>query len=184
MAKTGKRERRKEQRIVPHAVAHIRTTFNNTQITISDPDGNVLAWSSAGRSGFKGQQAKAVHCLARLHDYGTGLMTYATDYDDSFPPALWLHADPDDAAYVHRFGWSEILWSYVYKEEIRQRDNFPVQRNVEGRQWAKYLLWADRRRSARACPGSQIQCRGTGSTALRASRPYARPQARCRPRHP
>jgi len=86
------------------------------------------------------QQAKAVHCLARLHDFGTGLMTYATDYDDSFPPALWLHADPDDTAYVHRFGWSEVLWSYVYKEEIRQRDNFPVQRNVEGKQWAKYFL--------------------------------------------
>jgi len=56
MAKTGKRERRKEKRNVPHAVAHIRTTFNNTHITISDPDGNVLAWSSAGRSGFKGSR--------------------------------------------------------------------------------------------------------------------------------
>jgi len=52
MAKTG----RKEKRIVPHAVAHIRATFNNTQITISDPDGNVLAWSSAGRAGFKGSR--------------------------------------------------------------------------------------------------------------------------------
>ena len=55
MAKTEK-ERKKERRIVPHAVAHIRATFNNTLITISDPDGNVLAWSSAGRSGFKGSR--------------------------------------------------------------------------------------------------------------------------------
>ncbi len=55
MAKTA-RERKKEKRIVPHAVAHIRATFNNTLITISDPDGNVLAWSSAGRSGFKGSR--------------------------------------------------------------------------------------------------------------------------------
>jgi small subunit ribosomal protein S11 len=55
MAKTTK-ERKKEKRIVPHAVAHIRATFNNTLITISDPDGNVLAWSSAGRSGFKGSR--------------------------------------------------------------------------------------------------------------------------------
>ena len=55
MAKTAK-ERKKEKRIVPHAVAHIRATFNNTLITISDPDGNVLAWSSAGRSGFKGSR--------------------------------------------------------------------------------------------------------------------------------
>ena len=52
MAKTG----RKEKRIVPHAVAHIRATFNNTQITIADPDGNVVAWSSAGRAGFKGSR--------------------------------------------------------------------------------------------------------------------------------
>lgn len=55
MANTG-RERRKEKRIVPHAVAHIQATFNNTLITISDPDGNVVAWSSAGRSGFKGSR--------------------------------------------------------------------------------------------------------------------------------
>ena len=55
MAKTAK-ERKKEKRIVPHAVAHIRATFNNTLITISDLDGNVLAWSSAGRSGFKGSR--------------------------------------------------------------------------------------------------------------------------------
>ena len=55
MAKTA-RERKKEKRIVPHAIAHIRATFNNTLITISDLDGNVLAWSSAGRSGFKGSR--------------------------------------------------------------------------------------------------------------------------------
>jgi small subunit ribosomal protein S11 len=55
MEKTAK-ERKKEKRSVPHAVAHIRATFNNTLITISDPDGNVLAWSSAGRSGFKGSR--------------------------------------------------------------------------------------------------------------------------------
>ncbi len=56
MAKTQRRERKKEKRNVPHAVAHIQATFNNTLITISDPDGNVLAWSSAGRSGFNGSR--------------------------------------------------------------------------------------------------------------------------------
>ena len=56
MAKTIKKERKKEKRIVPHAVAHIQATFNNTLITISDPDGNVVSWSSAGRSGFKGSR--------------------------------------------------------------------------------------------------------------------------------
>lgn len=60
MAKAGKKDRkggkRKEKRIVPHAVAHVQATFNNTLIAISDPEGNALAWSSAGRIGFKGSR--------------------------------------------------------------------------------------------------------------------------------
>ena len=50
----GKDRRKKEKRIVPHGVAHIKATFNNTLITISDPEGAVVSWSSAGRIGFKG----------------------------------------------------------------------------------------------------------------------------------
>ena len=61
MAKAeGKKDRkggkRKEKRNVPHGVAHIQATFNNTIVSISDPEGNVLAWSSAGRIGFKGSR--------------------------------------------------------------------------------------------------------------------------------
>jgi small subunit ribosomal protein S11 len=48
--------RKKEKRVVPHGVAHILATFNNTLISISDPEGNVVAWSSAGRIGFKGSR--------------------------------------------------------------------------------------------------------------------------------
>ena len=48
--------RKKEKRVVPHGVAHILATFNNTLITIADPEGNVVAWSSAGRIGFKGSR--------------------------------------------------------------------------------------------------------------------------------
>ncbi len=55
--KTGKKDRRrKEKRLVPHGMAHIKATFNNTLITISDPEGNVVAWSSAGKIGFKGSR--------------------------------------------------------------------------------------------------------------------------------
>ncbi len=55
--KSGKKERRKkEKRLVPHGMAHIKATFNNTMITISDPEGNVVAWSSAGKIGFKGSR--------------------------------------------------------------------------------------------------------------------------------
>jgi len=52
-SKSGKR---KEKRVVPHGVAHIQATFNNTLITIADPEGNVVSWSSAGRIGFKGSR--------------------------------------------------------------------------------------------------------------------------------
>jgi len=48
--------KKKEKRVVPHGVAHIRATFNNTLITIADPEGNVISWSSAGRIGFKGSR--------------------------------------------------------------------------------------------------------------------------------
>jgi small subunit ribosomal protein S11 len=41
---------------VPRGQAHIQATFNNTLVTISDPNGNVLAWSSAGASNFKGSR--------------------------------------------------------------------------------------------------------------------------------
>lgn len=55
--KVGKKDRRKkEKRMVPHGVVHIQATFNNTLISISDPEGNVLSWSSAGRIGFKGSR--------------------------------------------------------------------------------------------------------------------------------
>ncbi|MDQ7820853.1 MAG: 30S ribosomal protein S11 [Armatimonadota bacterium] len=48
--------RKRERRNVPLAVAHIQSTFNNTIVTITDPQGNVLAWSSAGNVGFKGSR--------------------------------------------------------------------------------------------------------------------------------
>lgn len=57
MAKSGsKGGKKKEKRVVPHGVAHIQATFNNTLITIADPEGNVISWSSAGRIGFKGSR--------------------------------------------------------------------------------------------------------------------------------
>ena len=50
------RSRRKEKKNVVHGVAHIKATFNNTIISISDPEGNVLSWASAGNVGFKGSR--------------------------------------------------------------------------------------------------------------------------------
>lgn len=48
--------KKKERRNIPRGVAHIQSTFNNTIITITDIDGNVVAWSSAGTQGFKGSR--------------------------------------------------------------------------------------------------------------------------------
>jgi small subunit ribosomal protein S11 len=49
-------KRRKAKKMVSEGVAHIHSTFNNTIITITDPMGNVVAWSSAGSVGFKGSR--------------------------------------------------------------------------------------------------------------------------------
>ena len=77
MAKAGK-AKRKEKRVVPHGVVHIHATFNNTIITISDPEGNAVTWSSAGRLGFKGSrkgtpfaaQVAAKNAGKAARDYG------------------------------------------------------------------------------------------------------------------
>ena len=52
----GKGGKKKVKRNVPAAIAHIQASFNNTIITITDPEGNVLAWSSSGAQGFKGSK--------------------------------------------------------------------------------------------------------------------------------
>lgn len=58
MAKTTKKVSRakREKKNVPSGIIHIRSSFNNTIITITDHDGNVIASSSAGRQGFKGSR--------------------------------------------------------------------------------------------------------------------------------
>ncbi len=55
MAQQSKRSGgRKQKKHVPNGVAHIQSTFNNTIVTISDTNGDVVSWASAGSSGFKG----------------------------------------------------------------------------------------------------------------------------------
>ena len=48
--------KRKERRNVPYGVVHIKSSFNNTIISITDQGGNVIAWASAGSAGFKGSR--------------------------------------------------------------------------------------------------------------------------------
>ena len=58
MAKRVKKGKKikKEKKIVPNGIVHINSTFNNTIVTITDNDGNVISASSAGRHGFKGSK--------------------------------------------------------------------------------------------------------------------------------
>ena len=53
---TRQRVRRSERKNIAVGQAHIKSTFNNTIISITDPQGNVIAWQSAGTVGFKGSR--------------------------------------------------------------------------------------------------------------------------------
>ncbi len=80
MAKQPKKRtaKKKVKKSVPYGVAHIQSTFNNTIITISDPEGNVIAWSSGGCQGFKGSKKStpfaatlsAQQIVKRIQDFG------------------------------------------------------------------------------------------------------------------
>src|SRR5881409_4130136 len=52
----GRRPRRRERKNVTYGVAHIKSSFNNTIVTITDQEGNTLSWASAGNVGFKGSR--------------------------------------------------------------------------------------------------------------------------------
>ena len=57
-AKTAKKvvKRRRERKVVEKGAAHIRSSFNNTMVTITDLDGNALSWASSGGLGFRGSR--------------------------------------------------------------------------------------------------------------------------------
>lgn len=54
--KKGVRTKRRERKNIPSGIAHIKSTFNNTIVTITDRQGAVISWSSAGNQGFKGSR--------------------------------------------------------------------------------------------------------------------------------
>ena len=56
MARESQRIRRRERKNITSGVAHVNASFNNTMITITDAQGNAIAWSSAGTMGFKGSR--------------------------------------------------------------------------------------------------------------------------------
>jgi small subunit ribosomal protein S11 len=52
----GRRPKRRERKNVAYGTAHIKSSFNNTIVSITDPQGNVISWASAGHVGFKGSR--------------------------------------------------------------------------------------------------------------------------------
>jgi small subunit ribosomal protein S11 len=72
------RARRRERRMIPSGRAYIQSSFNNTIVTITDPEGNVLAWGSSGTTGFKGSrkgtpyaaQLAAQDAVKKAQNYG------------------------------------------------------------------------------------------------------------------
>lgn len=56
MADKKSAPKRKDKKVGANGVAHVKSTFNNTIITITDPSGNTVAWASAGTQGFKGSR--------------------------------------------------------------------------------------------------------------------------------
>jgi small subunit ribosomal protein S11 len=79
-AKAGKKKvfKKKEKKIVPAGIVHIQATFNNTLVSITDPEGRLVCWSSSGALGFKGSrkgtpfaaQQAAIRAASAARDHG------------------------------------------------------------------------------------------------------------------
>ena len=73
MGKEATRVRRRERKNIASGVAHVNASFNNTMITITDVQGNTIAWSSAGTMGFKGSRRSPPRMRPRkLKNMGCG----------------------------------------------------------------------------------------------------------------
>jgi len=77
------RARKRERKNISSGIAHVNATFNNTMITISDVQGNTIAWSSAGAQGFKGSrkstpyaaQVAAENCGRKAMEHGMKVLS-------------------------------------------------------------------------------------------------------------
>jgi len=63
---TPKRQRGKTQRHVPSGIVHINATFNNTKVSITDQHGNMLAWASGGKLGYKGSRKSTSYVAQQI----------------------------------------------------------------------------------------------------------------------
>ena len=66
--KRPQRGRRRERKQIPRGRAYVQSTFNNTMVTITDPGGNVISWSSSGAAGFKGSRKSTPYAAGMAAD--------------------------------------------------------------------------------------------------------------------
>ena len=64
----NKSKKKKKKSVEPHGVVHIKSTFNNTHVTITDKYGNVIVWEKAGTSGFKGSRKSTAYAATMSAD--------------------------------------------------------------------------------------------------------------------
>ncbi len=64
----NKIKKKKKRKFEPHGVAHIKSTFNNTHVTLTDNYGNVIIWEKAGTSGFKGSRKSTAYAATIAAD--------------------------------------------------------------------------------------------------------------------
>jgi len=64
----NKPKKKKKKSVEPHGVAHIKSTFNNTHVTLTDTFGNVIVWEKAGTSGFKGSRKSTAYAATMAAD--------------------------------------------------------------------------------------------------------------------
>lgn len=97
---------RRERRVVPVAKAYISATFNNTIVSMTDPEGNVLGWSSAGAAGFKGSR-KSTPYAAQLA--AQAVLRTASEFGVREMDVLVKGPGPGREAAVRTFQGSDIL---------------------------------------------------------------------------
>ena len=93
-------------------------------------------------------QAKSLHCLARLREFGNALATYENISGGILPPVRWRPAEADlnnvtdgtEEQSGVEYGWMEILFFHIYREPVRVPQSYPVQRNIESHRWQEYFL--------------------------------------------
>jgi len=87
------------------------------------------------------EQAKGVHCLARMKDFANGLAAYENIYDDLLPPASWEPTfDGEEEPSGFQYGWNELLFAYIYKENVQLGIDFPGLRNIDSEKWDDYFI--------------------------------------------